>query len=300
MAELTRTVLFQMASAQLRADFEALAAIPHSGLKGTEAETLLRRFLDGHLPRRFATGSGFILDRTNAKSKQTDLVIYDALNCPVYRASETAGIYPNDNVAAVIEVKSTLDSAQLRSAAENIAVAKALRKSTAPALPYLVTEKTLGCLFAFGASVQLRTLADNFEALLRESGSLGRHIDVIAVLDVGLITLASKPRGLDWSVALIEGPTSEGSEGMHIGVGHQALGVDTLDAFFRFLLMHLAFYRGVVDHPGFDLRSSASQGRIDISYLTSVTYETDPVQRAERLKQYQEEARRDFSQGGAP
>jgi len=71
------------------------------------------------LPKRFDAGSGLIIDPHDNLSKQTDVIIYDALNCPVYRASERAAIIPSDNVAAIVEVKSRIDKEKLREAFEN-------------------------------------------------------------------------------------------------------------------------------------------------------------------------------------
>jgi hypothetical protein len=108
MQQVTRQQIFAQAAKKLRQDFEELSTVPHAGLKGHEAEEIVRKFLKGHLPKRFDVGSGFVIDPGDNVSKQTDLIIYDALNCPVYRASENAAIIPSDNVASVIEVKSRL------------------------------------------------------------------------------------------------------------------------------------------------------------------------------------------------
>ena len=97
----TREKIFEMAAQKLRQDFRELQVVPHAALKGVEAENLVRSFLRGHLPRRFDVGSGFILDKKNNVSKQTDVIVFDALNCPTYRTSETAAIFPANNVAAV-------------------------------------------------------------------------------------------------------------------------------------------------------------------------------------------------------
>lgn len=69
-----------MAARKLRQDFETLRLIPHAGAKGSEAERLVRDFLNGHLPKRFAAGAGFIIDRREQVSKQRDVVIYDAMD----------------------------------------------------------------------------------------------------------------------------------------------------------------------------------------------------------------------------
>ena len=122
MSKISRQSIFEKAACKLRQDFDELSVVPHSGLKGNQAERLVKAFLKGHLPKRFDVGSGFILDHFDNVSKQTDVIIYDAFNCPVYRASDDAGIFPSDNVAAVVEVKSRLDKAwiQLVSATLNL------------------------------------------------------------------------------------------------------------------------------------------------------------------------------------
>src|SRR5689334_6255779 len=130
----TRKSIFEQAAKNLRRDFDELSTVPHNALKGSEAERLVREFLNTHLPKRFCAASGFILDKGDQISRQTDVVVYDALNCPVFRASPDAGIFPSDNVAAVVEVKSRLTKAELRDAFEKIASVKRLSK-TAPHLP---------------------------------------------------------------------------------------------------------------------------------------------------------------------
>jgi len=139
----TRQSIFEQAAKKLRQEFEDLSSVPHAALEDHEAEKLVRQFLNGHLPKCFTAGAGFIIDRREQVSKQTDVVIYDAMNCPVYRASDDAAIIPNDNVAAVVEVKSRLDKERLEQAAENIASAKRLHKTNAPDLPFLIQTKTL-------------------------------------------------------------------------------------------------------------------------------------------------------------
>jgi hypothetical protein len=100
----------------------------------------------------------------------------------VYRASDTAGIYPADNVAAVIEVKAKLDAEKLRSAADNIAAAKDLVKSAPPRTaliietpdaPFRVDMHTMGCVFAFERS-RSRPLRSTTESSFESAaGNLG-------------------------------------------------------------------------------------------------------------------------------
>ncbi|MCA1594404.1 MAG: hypothetical protein LC754_17620, partial [Acidobacteria bacterium] len=162
MANVTRQSIFAQAARKLRQDFEELSNIPHSGVKGNQAERLVKIFLKEHLPKRFGVGSGFIIDRFDTVSKQTDVIVYDALNCPVYRASEDAAIFPSDNVAVVVEVKSRLDKDQLISAFENIRATKRLAKTQAPELPIPITTQTVGCLFAFDSAISLDKISEHY------------------------------------------------------------------------------------------------------------------------------------------
>jgi uncharacterized protein DUF6602 len=294
MSILTRNAIFEQAAKKLRADFEELLLIPHRGAKGSEAEDLMKVFLSKHLPKRFAVGSGFIIDKRNNVSKQTDVVIYDAFNCPVYRASDDAAIFPSDNVAAVVEVKSRLDKDQLISACENIRATKRLAKTPIPDdLPFLVQTQTLGCLFAYNSAISLDTITNHYREFLSNEGfNTVDQVDIIAVLDTGIITFVAQPKGHDWTMVVMDGPG--GQEGTHIGFGIQNLGPTTLDAFFRLLLAHLMVFRGMIDHPGFDWRTSPEEGKTVIKYLTSISYENDPEKRKKILRSYKEEVRKDF------
>jgi hypothetical protein len=293
--EPTRDNIFASAAAKLRQDFLELRVVPHRGVKGDEANRLVKAFLDAHLPKRFSVGSGFIIDRRDNVSKQTDVIIYDALNCPVYRASDEAGIFPADNVAAVVEVKSKLDGEKLRDAAENIAAAKGLAKTTPPPTPFLVQTQTLGCVFAFESELTVDTIAERYGDVLRKGG-LGHHIDLILLLDRAVYSLAAKPRGADWAPCIWEGWGGPAAEGSHFAVAAHLLHEASLDGFLRMLLAQLTFFRGIVAHPGFALPGK----QIKLFYLTSHTDEADPTKREERLRAYAEEVRKGFAENPGP
>ncbi len=292
---LSRTEIFAQASAKMRADFAALSVVPHNAMKGTEAERVIRGFLNGHLPKRFQAGAGFLLDLTGNVSPQTDVVVYDAFNCPVYRASEDASIFPTNNVAAVIEVKSRLDKAGIEDAAEKIRSIKSMTKARPAETEAYETAQTLGLLFAFTSDLKLETVADHYYDSLLKLG-IGHHIDMIAVLDAGVATLSTKVRGLSgWSITRLEGFGGPASEGNHLAVSAAKFGDNTLDVFFRFLLTHLAAFRHIVDHPGFDFSGLSGGGQQRLRYFTSITYESDPTKRRALLKQYEGEVRAEFA-----
>jgi uncharacterized protein DUF6602 len=295
----TRAEVFAQASKRIRQEFQELQVVPHSGVKGGEAENILKQFLNQHLPKRFAAGSGFIIDHNDNLTGHNDVIVYDALNCPLYRAAESAAIIPNDNVAAVIEVKSSLDKYSLESAADKIKEAKTLAKTRPAPLAANTSQlqnfETIGIVFAYESPLNFSKLADHYSDAIRATG-LGPHIDYVFLLDKGMLTLGTHPpRSGGWTAAVWYGTPP--IEGFHIATAAFDLGVDTIDAFVRALLMHLQFFRHMVDHPGFNWSSESTGRKVRTSYLTSVTNESDPVKREAMLAIYREEASRLMMRG---
>jgi hypothetical protein len=290
----TRRSIFEQASKRLRANFQELSVIPHAGSKGAEGEAIVRQFLNDHMPQRFRAGSGFIIDRRDAVSKQTDVVVYDALNCPVYRASETAAIFPANNVAAVVEVKSRLDKVRLEEAAANIAAAKSLRKARARADgPVAQLEQTRGIVFAFGCEMSTDTVLDHYHAMTMRHG-MGKHIDMIVVLDQFIAQFMVNVPGLDgWGFAYLDGPGNV--EGSIIGIGTYPTRQNTLDAFLRLLLPQLILFRPMVDFPGFEWSpDDTAVGEPRIMFLGVVSLEKDPEKRAANQRKHRDRARKLF------
>lgn len=95
----------------------------HRGEEGRFIESLLRTFLNKHLPKNLQAVSGFILcpstktgrsnnERVNAypdrHSTQIDVIIYDFDSYPVYERYEEFCIVPPEGVVGLISVKKTL------------------------------------------------------------------------------------------------------------------------------------------------------------------------------------------------
>jgi hypothetical protein len=300
MEDVTRQQIFTLAAKQLRVEFETLKAVPHKGERGGEAEELIRKFLNDRFPMRFRAAAGFIIDGKDNISKQCDCIVYDALNCPRYRVSDTAPIIPNDNVAVVIEVKSKLDKQQLVSAVDNIEVAKRLAKLRPSTEPKdFLTYETLGILFAFDSAISLEKIHEHYEGLLKERG-LNFHLDYIFVLDKGFVSLAMKmPGGTEWCpvVWYTGAKPSKKAEGTHVAVSHIEAGEDTLDRFLCVILSHFAFFRHFVDLPGFDWSKNVSGGQAKLSYLTSITDERNPKAKKLKLQKYAEQVSQEFEKG---
>lgn len=84
----------------------ALASTP--GTKGTSREVAVRKKLEQVLPEGIGVGSGFVIDSHGGISRQTDIVLFEANICPVFRLNESEDVafYPCEGVFAVGEVKS--------------------------------------------------------------------------------------------------------------------------------------------------------------------------------------------------
>lgn len=83
----------------------------HNPTIGLLTEVVLREFLKDHLPKSVSVEQGFIMAVTGELSKQCDILIYDSHNyAPFYRIDNVV-IVPEKSVIAVIEVKTTINSA---------------------------------------------------------------------------------------------------------------------------------------------------------------------------------------------
>jgi len=194
--EISPRELIQAAALQLRQEFaEIQAANPHAGESGAEAEIILGQFLKGRLPRRFDVEPGVVIGAGGTVSRQTDLIIYDALNSPVYRNGPRVHIIPRDNVAAVVEVKSKLNKDELRDAAIKIASVKGMPPSPISNVDQPVTlggmimANTLGCVFAYDSYTSMDTIADNVREINEQRDSR-EWIDLVAVLGKGTLSYA--------------------------------------------------------------------------------------------------------------
>ena len=194
----TRISLFESSRKMLIADFEkAKSEVPHYGERGEEAEQILIKWLNNHLPKRFTATCGFIMDDTDAISPQTDVIIYDAMNCPILRYSEKVFIIPADNAAFAFEVKSKLTKTEYFDASKKIADIKSLAKLNISDLDLLpegakkiVQSQTLGIIFAFECDVKLETVALwQREDFINGPGVNGRHCDFVCILNKGWLNL---------------------------------------------------------------------------------------------------------------
>lgn len=290
----TRSQIFTEASKKLRQELERAKNIPHSGEKGKEVENILKDFLREHLPKRYDIASGFILDKADNVSSQTDVIVYDAASCPVLETYDDNLIIPSDNAAVVIEVKSNLTKNDIEDAAQKIAHIKTLNKSPIDLPPGPWNLNTIGILFAFKSTLSLETVGAHYHKSIATHG-LGRHIDYIFVLDEGMLCInAHLPGESGFSPIILYSPNS-GINGTVLITGGTKFKEKTVDQFMRYLLAHLQFFWPWISHPGFDNSpsDSATGEKVFGSFLTVSLDEKDPQKREVLAQEY----KRKFAEG---
>jgi hypothetical protein len=173
--------IFQGIANKLLADFDQIQAqIEHDGERGRQRERALKAFLAKYLPKKYALGTGHILDKTGNTSKQCDIVIYDAFNCPLLLAEEGYQLFPAEAVFGVVEVKSVFDASALAEGVRNIQSVKRLERG----------EPIAGSIFAYRSRYKKKPRIETAAgALRRENRSVlpRERVDLICVLTDGLL-----------------------------------------------------------------------------------------------------------------
>jgi hypothetical protein len=91
--------------------------LDHNPTIGQAREFLVRRVLKTILPSGVHIGSGKVIDHAEGASRQIDVIVYDP-QFPMLEL-EGGGLYFVEGVLATIEVKSTINSAELERSLEN-------------------------------------------------------------------------------------------------------------------------------------------------------------------------------------
>jgi hypothetical protein len=144
----------------------AIDSIAHEGLKGRIREIFVEELLTPFLPSYAGVGTGKIIDAEEGQSAECDVVIYDRDVMPPLFLGRREALFPIESVLYSIEVKTTLNAAELRDATTNAKRIKEL-KNQPPRYPegqgYNTVLKSKHeslrpapacCLFAFGTDMQ--------------------------------------------------------------------------------------------------------------------------------------------------
>lgn len=110
-------------------DEDAHNMLTHAGEFGGYRERIVASLINKFLPKHFSIGDGFAVNTASTRTKQIDLVVYDAENTPTLE-SAGARFFPFETVVALGEVKSTLDFTRLRAAIDVMRDNKRIRECT--------------------------------------------------------------------------------------------------------------------------------------------------------------------------
>lgn len=114
--------ILRVTADELRLKFQkARDAVGHNGVVGQEGERIVAGFLRDRLPKSIGVTTGEIIDVEGGRSKQADVILYDALHTPMIFSGEDAdtSVVPAEGVLAVIEVKTHLRSGDLEGCLAN-------------------------------------------------------------------------------------------------------------------------------------------------------------------------------------
>jgi len=175
------------------ARFREAGFIKHAGDKGENREHMLREFLAKHLPKKYGVAKGEIVTKSGQHSHSADIIIYDAVNCPILYSEKTA-VVPIEGVFGIIEVKSTLSKAEFIGAARQIESFKRLAPmelgiiQTREYVTVHRPSRPFGIVLGFDlADNSLESLSDNWKELNREIHDVNYFTNFACVLGQGLL-----------------------------------------------------------------------------------------------------------------
>jgi hypothetical protein len=181
----------------LLARFREAEAVQHAGDKGESRELLLRDFLGEHLPRRYGVTKGEVVTKAGDQSHSADVIVYDAVNCPVLYTGATTVLLV-EGVYGIIEVKSTMSKAEFVDAAKKIEAFKRLAPrdlSVIQTREYMTLHRPsrpFGIAFGYSlADNSLSSLAANFDERHREVHHVDFFVNLLVVLGAGLVRAES-------------------------------------------------------------------------------------------------------------
>lgn len=196
---------FKGMSDRMQIDFDYLRQVyQHRGNKGDSSVSILKKFLEDYLPQKYSIGRGEIIDSNGEHSDEQDMVIYDNLYCPklIPRTSEDPEIFPCESVYGVIEVKSMLNTGDIKKSIENIRSVKRLSKTAVLPLslaPGMVARgnapSTIGIVFGFSSKTKIKTLARNLKNF-NEKVDRSERINIVYLHNKGIITYFDEENGI--------------------------------------------------------------------------------------------------------
>lgn len=199
--------LFAASARKLKSELdEARAAVQHRGLKGNLNEVAFADWLRNYLPRTLDVSTGEIIDSFGRRSRQADVVIYDAATTPRFLSRGGTDVVPIEPVYGVVEIKTFLNKAEIENAFANMDAVKSLKKTAYQSSDGDVITRTTSLYGEKNTNwpIQFYVFAYESDSLeivlshvnrLNTGRPLSQQIDAICILDKGLLVHAG-PEGL--------------------------------------------------------------------------------------------------------
>lgn len=199
--------LWKKIGERLLKDFEALHKSEYldTGMKGRRGEGYFRKWLSLWLPKKIELVEGVIVEKDTNPTDQRDVIIFDSLNCPIFKedndGSRDINILPIEGVIGTIEINSsTVKVDKIIKDIEKISEIKKFKPLSEPPKAicfkpppepdikdcYSIQMQKLGYVFALDCEVSLATLADRVKAKNLGLG-MDHSIDAIFILNKGCI-----------------------------------------------------------------------------------------------------------------
>jgi hypothetical protein len=262
--------------------------LPHAALVGAENENAIADVLRQFLPAQYGVEvNALVIDRFGRVSRQADIVIYDAAN----QARFFRKVFPVEIVYAVIEVKTSMSSAEAHSALENLASVSALefhpaltpsweRKTqeqdihlTPPALYVFAFRTDCKAFETFARWIEWDYLQQGVE--LRDRAPRFSEVRGIRVcaLDKGVIRMESTNGDVEMWVALADDTSrthdTSGTRVFAATVEGRPVSVDPAKALFMFMDGLWSDLQNHGLHPGFDIRTYMSPALETVTRIPS-------------------------------
>lgn len=184
---------FARVEATLLSKFREAEVVRHGGDRGENREEILAEFLGQHLPSRYGILKGEVVTRAGETSHSADLIIYDAIDCPVLYQGRTA-VVPIEGVYGIIELKSRLSKAELVNAMQKLEAFKRLAPrdlSVIRTREYVTVHRPsrpFGIVVGFAlADNSLDSLRANVAEEHARIHNVDYFTNLVAVLDEGVI-----------------------------------------------------------------------------------------------------------------
>ncbi|CBW25698.1 hypothetical protein BMS_0799 [Halobacteriovorax marinus SJ] len=179
---------------KMKVDFESTKEAHHKLGRGTNREDIIKSFLETVLPSKYGFGKGEVVTSNNEHSGEMDIIIYDKDKCPKLIYEDGHALFPIEIVYCVIQVKTSLNSTELKSAYKNIESLKKIIPKQGFTHDDNMGMKTglgapniVGLVVAFEASRELKVIADQLKTLDGELDSIKYRPDFIITLDEGIV-----------------------------------------------------------------------------------------------------------------